>query len=98
MRGVAKPSLHYPRVTIAYANSLIDIEKYDVDHELCIVTCRVRLKNSHRFTGEAIVANSEHFDIDRGKSVARKKVIDKIMEAEMYLLRTRLYEQSIKGE
>lgn len=98
MSGVEDFGLHHPRVTRAYANALIDIEKYDIDRELCIVTCRVKLKNLQRFTADAIVANTKLFDVERGKSVARKKIIDKIIEAELYALRVKLYEQSLKGE
>lgn len=97
MHGVGH-QLHHPRVTKEYANSLIAIEKYDVDRELCIVTCRVMLHNKQRFTGEAIVANHELFNEERGKRVARNKVIEKIIEAELYVLRVKLYEQSLKGE
>lgn len=91
-------TLRHPRVTKAYAESLIAVEKYHVDEELAVVICLVRLKTGQRTVGEAIVANTDMFDIERGKSVARKKVIKAIMESEMYVLRTKLYEQSNQGK
>lgn len=89
--------LNHPRVTKAYAISLIDTEKYDIDHELSVVTCKVRLFSGHREVGHAIVANSDLFEEQRGKAVARKKVIDKIIELEMYKLRDNLYKNK-QGE
>ncbi|ARV76762.1 hypothetical protein PHABIO_131 [Pseudomonas phage Phabio] len=90
--------LAHPRVTKAYAISLIDVEKYIVDEELSIIVCFVRLKNGHRYIGDAIVANSDKFEDMRGKAVARNKVIDQIIADEMYVLRTKLYESTKKGE
>lgn len=91
-------TLRHPRVTKAYAESLIAVEKYHYDEELAVVICLVKLVNGQRAVGEAIVANPELFDLERGKSVARKKVIKEIMENEMYLLRSKLHEQSTQGK
>jgi len=90
--------LRHPRVTKALAESLIDIERYHVDKDLSVVICLVKLKTGQRFIGDAIVANCDLFEEERGKGVARKKVINKIMESEMYVLRTKLYEETHQGK
>lgn len=98
MSNVDGTKLIHPRVTKTYANSLIDIEKYIVDKELSVVICLVRLVNGHRYIGDAIVASNNLFEEERGKTVARKKVIDQIIADEMYVLRTKLHALNKKGE
>lgn len=84
--------LHHPRITRAYAKSLIVVEKITVESELSVVVIIVKLKNNQRVVGDAIVANPNTFDPDRGIHIAREKIIDKIIQLEMYLLRTKLAE------
>lgn len=86
----------FPRVTKAYAKSLIVKERMVVDHEMCIVVCMVKLVNGHRLTAEAIVANNSSFDPEKGETIAREKVIDKIINLEMYNLRSKLHEHKLK--
>lgn len=90
--------LSHPRVTKSYASNLIDKEHYHIDKELLIIVCLVRIKSGHRFVGEAIVANIDKFEQERGMKIARKKVIDQIIEREMYVLRAKLYEESLQGK
>lgn len=80
----------HPRITKAYAKSLIETEKIVVDHELSVVICIVRLKNNHRLVGTALVANHKTFDPDIGTKIARDKVLKQIIQDEMYVLRTKL--------
>lgn len=88
--------LVYPRITKAYAKSLIAKEKIIADPEMCIVVCIVQLKNEHRLITDAIVANSGLFDAEKGTQIARDKMINKIMDLEMYQLRTHLHEDRMK--
>lgn len=85
-----------PRITKAYARGLIVKEKYIVDEEMCVVVYIARLKNNHRIVTKAIVANSNAFDPERGKAIAREKAIDEIIESEMYVLRSKLHENKMK--
>lgn len=94
MESVAQQA--YPRITKAYARSLIAKEQIIVDHEMSVVICIVKLTNKHRLVTDAIVANSSLFDPEKGTQIARDKMIEKIMELEMYQLRTHLYEQRQK--
>lgn len=82
----------HPRITRAYAESLIKAEKIFADPEMSVVICVARLKNRHRVVGTAIVANQKLYDYDTGVAIARGKVIDQIIKDEMYVLRTKLSE------
>lgn len=88
--------LSHPRITKAYAKSLIAVEKITVDTDLSVVVIIVKLKNEQRFVADAIVANQNTFDPNRGIQIARDKIIDQIVRAEMYQLRTKLSEQKLK--
>lgn len=82
----------HPRITKAYAKSLIVEEKSIIETSMSVVIYIVRLKNNHRFVGDAIVANPSAFEAEKGLAIAKAKVIDQIMKAEMYQLRTKLNE------
>ncbi len=88
--------LVYPRITKSYAKSLIAKEKTIYDAEMCIVVHMVILKNDHRLVTDALVANSELFDPIKGEQIARDKMLSKIMDLEMYQLRTHLTEERTK--
>ncbi len=82
----------HPRITRAYAESLIKAEKIFSDSDMSVVICVARLKNNHRVIGTAVVANQKLFDRDKGVTIARGKVIDQIIKDEMYVLRSKLSE------
>lgn len=86
----------YPRITKGYAKSLIAEEEIIACPKMCVVVCMVRLTNGHRLLTDAIVANSGLFDPDKGTQIAREKMINKIMDLEMYQMRTRLTEERTK--
>lgn len=87
------PRVQFPRITKAYAKSLIVKERIVADNDLSVVICIVKLVNGHRVIGTAIVANSDIFDVARGTNIARAKVIEQIIDREMYVLRTNLNER-----
>lgn len=84
-----------PRITKAYAKSLIAKERIIVDEEMSVVICIVKLTNEHRLVAEAIVANCNIFNAARGTAIVRAKIIEKIIDREMYLLRAKLHEQRL---
>jgi hypothetical protein len=88
--------IRHPRITKAFAKALIVKEKIIIDTEMQVVICIVKLKNGHRLIDHAIVANRGTFDPARGTVIAKAKVIEQIMSAEMYQLRTKLHEQKLK--
>ena len=89
------PTRH-PRITKATAKALIALEKVIIDTDMSMVVIMVRLTNGQRLLGEAIVANHERFDPERGTQIARAKIIDQIIKLEMYDLRKKLYDQKLK--
>lgn len=74
-------------ITKDHIKSLIDVERFYIDTELLITVCMIRLKNGHRVVTDAIVANREAFNINRGKVVARRKAYEEITRYEVYLKR-----------
>lgn len=90
------PRVVLPRITKAYAKSLIASEKIIVVEEMSVVLCVVKLVNEHRLVADAIVANCNTFNAERGANIARAKIIEKIIDREMYLLRTKLHEQRLE--
>lgn len=94
MSNIARPI--YPRITKSYAKSLIAEEKIIIDVDMCVVICIAKLVNDHRLITHAIVANSGLFDADKGTQIARDKMLDVIMDLEMYQMRTCLQEERSK--
>ncbi|BEG72728.1 hypothetical protein [Pseudomonas phage PA1C] len=90
--------LVHPRITKAYAKSLIVKEKIISDPEMLVTVCITKLRNGHRIVTDAIVANKAAFDSKRGVVVARRKAIEEIIRLELYLLRDKLYEHSKGNE
>lgn len=98
MVGQPNDDLAYPRITKAYAKSLIEKEKIISDPEMLVTVCITKLKNGRRIVTDAIVANKAAFDSKRGIVVARRKAIDEIIRLELYLLCSKLHEQSKGNE
>lgn len=86
----------HPRITRATAKALIAMEKVIIDTDMSMVVIMVKLVNGQRVLGEAIVANHERFDPERGTQIARDKIIDEIIRLEMYDLRKKLHAQKLK--
>ena len=86
----------HPRITKATAKALIAMEKIIIDTDMSVVICMVRLKNGQRCVAHAIVANHKTFDPERGTQIARAKIIEEIIQLEMYDLRKKLYDQKLK--
>lgn len=86
----------YPRITRNYAKSLIVKERIFIDDEMSVVICVAVLQNEQRVVGTALVANKNTFDPKIGTAIARGKVIDQIIQSELYQLRTLLHSQKLK--
>ncbi|XUA20703.1 Gp49 family protein [Citrobacter sp. OP27] len=62
--------------------------------ELKLLTfCVLVLKNGFTVTGESACANSENFDEEIGRKIARQNAVNKIWILEGYLLKEKLSEQ-----
>ncbi|MBW5896049.1 hypothetical protein IM881_06190 [Pectobacterium brasiliense] len=64
--------------------------------ELELLTlCVLVLKNGFTVTGESACASPENFDSEIRRKIARQNAVNKIWQLEGYLLKQRLYEQSL---
>ncbi|GKV88509.1 hypothetical protein PEC301619_04910 [Pectobacterium carotovorum subsp. carotovorum] len=57
--------------------------------------CILVLRNGFTVTGESACASPENFDAEIGRKIARQNAVNKIWQLEGYLLKQRLYEQSL---
>lgn len=57
--------------------------------------CVLVLRNGFTVTGESACASPENFDEEIGRKIARQNAVNKIWQLEGYLLKQRLYEQSL---
>lgn len=71
------------------------IQSADITPLSCLTLCVLMLKNGFTVTGESACASPENFDAKLGRKIARQKAIDKVWELEGYLLKERLYRDSI---
>lgn len=81
-----------PRVTPSLIDSLIVDEKYHVYEGSTFTGCLLTLKNGFTVHGESACASPENFDVEIGRTIARKQAVDKIWMLEGYLLKQKLHE------
>lgn len=81
-----------PRITKAYVAQLIVDEQIRYIPETNTTICSVRLVNRSSITEHATCGPDQEFDPIKGRTRARKKVLNEIIKCELYLLRQRLYE------
>lgn len=60
-----------------------------------LIFCVLVLRNGFTVTGESACASPENFDPEIGRKIARQNAVNKIWQLEGYLLKQRLYEQSV---
>jgi hypothetical protein len=88
----------FPRITKAYVSSLIIDEQVRYIVETRTTVCSVRLVNGRTVTETATCGWDKQFDPIKGRTVARKKVLDKIIDYEQYLHCQRIYEANCPKE
>lgn len=83
-----------PRLTPDYINSVIVKSEF---HRLTdvLTICVLTLKNGFTVTGESACASPENFNEQIGNDIAFKQAKEKIWLLEGYLLKQRLYENSL---
>lgn len=81
-----------PRITKDYVASLIAVEKVIYIPETRTTVCSVRLVNKQTITEFATCGAGQEYDPIKGRTVARRKVLNEIIRNEHYLLRQRIYE------
>lgn len=81
-----------PHITKDYVARLIVDEQIRYIPETRTTVCSVRLINKQTVTEFATCGADQEFDPIKGRSVARRKVLNEIIRYEHYLQRQRIYE------
>uniref|UniRef100_A0AB39CD02 Uncharacterized protein n=1 Tax=Pseudomonas phage RVTF4 TaxID=3236931 RepID=A0AB39CD02_9VIRU len=81
-----------PRITKDYVAGLIVDEHVRYIPETRTTICSVRLVNSQTITESATCGADQEYDPIKGRTVARRKVLNEIIRYEHYLQRQRIYE------
>lgn len=87
--------LNAPRITPAHLDSKIVKEAYFVFPGTTLTVCCLHLENGFTVTGESAAASPENFNEEVGRDIAKRNARDKIWSLEGYLLRERLYQDSL---
>lgn len=91
---VAK-GLTAPRITPDHIEASIVEEHYHVFEGTCFTACLLTLKNGFNVIGESACASPENFNAEIGINIARDNAKNKIWALEGYLLKQKLFEQSL---
>jgi hypothetical protein len=84
-----------PTVTMSSILSKIAKSEYIIIPGTTVTICTVTLKNGFVVTGESACASPENFNVAEGDRYAFEKCINKIWELEGYLLKEKLYQDSL---
>lgn len=84
-----------PRLTPDDIDSLITATWFRVVEGTTTMFCCLKLKNGFTVTGESACVSPENFNEEIGREVAYTNAREKIWQLEGYLLKQRLYEQSL---
>ncbi len=63
-----------------------------------LTVCVLTLVNGFTVTGESACASPENYDQEIGEKISRAVAIEKIWPLEGYLLKQRLYEETVNGK
>jgi len=89
--------LNAPRLTPTLIDEAISSEQYHVFTGTTLTVCALTLRNGYIVTGESAAASPENFDKEIGRKIARENARNKIWGLEGYLLREKLFRQSLPG-
>lgn len=87
--------LDAPRLTPEGLEAKIINEHYHVFPGTTVTACLLTLENGFHVLGESAAVSHANFDEEIGRKVARQHARDQMWKLEGYLLRQKLYEQSI---
>ena len=87
--------LNAPRLNPQHIdNTIKKVEFFQLTEVLTV--CVLTLQNGFTLTGESACASPENFDKEIGEKVAKENAREKIWVLEGYLLKQKLFENSIK--
>ncbi len=92
---IVKKGLTAPRVTPERLDEVITSEDYHVFENSQLTVCCLTLENGFTVTGESACASPENFDAELGKKIARDNAKNKIWVLEGYLLKQKLYNDTL---
>ncbi len=95
---INEKGLNAPRLKPEDIDAAIMEEKYHVFDGTTLTVCCLVLKNGFTVTGESAAASAANFDEQIGRKIAKENARNKIWALEGYLLRNRLYEDSLKSD
>lgn len=97
-KEINEKGLNAPRLKPEDIDATIVDEKYHVFDDTTLTVCCLVLKNGFTVTGESAAASAANFDEQIGRKIAKENARNKIWELEGYLLRNRLYEDSLRSD
>lgn len=92
---IQNKGLTAPRLTPSHIDSKIMDIRYHRVEDTSTTLCSLVLENGFVVNGESASASLENFDESLGKQIAFNNARDKIWALEGYLLREKLYQQSL---
>ena len=92
---IQEKELTAPRVTPETLDNVIEDTHYWVAPGTTLTVCCLVLKNGFTVTGESACASPENFDKELGEQIAYRNAKDKIWALEGYLLKQKLYVDSL---
>jgi len=84
-----------PRLTPALIDSAWTSKVFHVFGDTCLTVCCLTLKNGFTVTGESACASPENFNQEIGEKIAYEQARNKIWVLEGYLLKQKLYQDSL---
>ncbi len=85
------------RVTNQSIDARIDKVEYQRLPGTTLTICIITMVNGFTVTGESACADPDEYNQERGEEIAYENAFKKLWPLEGYLLKERLYQQSIRG-
>ena len=92
---IQRKGLTAPRITADMLDDVISDIRYWIAPGTQLTVCCLVLKNGFTVTGESACASPENFDKELGEQIAYQNAKDKIWALEGYLLKQKLYVDSL---
>jgi hypothetical protein len=83
------------RLTPEDIDTVIVKEQYHVFEGTAMTICVLHLRNGYMVTGTSAAVSPENFDAEVGRKIARNNARNKVWGLEGYLLKQKLWEQSL---
>lgn len=92
---VVKAETDYPRVTEEGIEEKIARMMFFVVEDTTLTICVLQLQNGMYIVGESACVSPELYDEEIGREIAYKNAKEKVWQLEGYLLREKLYNESL---